>query len=346
MGQNVNFKDYIPPERFDSVSWETAKIEEAPALGGPWTLIDTVSIGAPDADPSDPQPRSFTTNAGTGPDLWYRAIFLDGASNVSEPTSAFQNTEAATAVGTACQQWITGDDILNCCDATIGTDVPLDTFAEESVALLFELSGGRFTGICQRTVRPCPGDCSCWARLDWHHPGFGRRGCRPLSTVKLAGYPVQEIVEVTIDGDVVDPAGYALKRGRDLVRLNDGDGKRQLWPACQDLGQTEGDNTFFVTYTYGVAPPVAGVEAATQLGCELVKACPSSGDTGDCAVPAGTVRLTRQGYTVEAQTLGLFLAQGTTGLQHVDAFLNVYGGRSRRPAVIMSPDVAPYAQEA
>jgi hypothetical protein len=152
---------------------------------------------------------------------------------------------------------------------------------------------------------------------------------------------------VTIDGAVVDPSGYELKNNRNLVRLNDANGKRQHWPGCQNLGASTGLHTFFVTYTYGQSPPTAGVEAAKQLACELAKACPIDGGVDeDCVLPPGTVEVVRQGITFRAQALGLFLEEGHTGLAHVDAFLGVYGSRARRPAVVWSPDVAPYAQEA
>lgn len=348
-GQNVNFEDYVPPARFDGIPWTDARIREALTPGGTRTLIDTVSLGTVDPDPANPAPRSFTTNAGTAPDRWYDVIFVDGAGNVSEPTLPFQNISTGAAGDPVCQDWISGDDILDCCSTDLGTDLPLDTFATEAVALLFELTGRVFTGICTRTVRPCPGSCACWppGRAVQGSGWMYRRGCRPLSTVKLAGYPVRSISEVTIDGTVVDPSEYQLDKGRDLVRLNDADGRRQFWPGCQDLGQASGNDTFFVTYTHGTEPPVAAVEAAKQLGCELAKVCPTSGvDEGDCALPIGTVELVRQGITVRAQTLGLFLTQGQTGLAHVDAFLAVYAPRARPPAVLWSPDVAPYAQKA
>jgi hypothetical protein len=366
MGQVVSFDDYIPPARYDGLPWLNAQIEEAAGPNGPWAIIDTVSIGTPDVDPAFPAPRDFSTALGTAPRLWYRVVFLDTFLNVSEPTAPLQNVEPASATGASCQQWITEEDVLDCCSAAIGTSLPLATFAAEATELLFELSGRRFSGVCERTVRPCPGHCGCWAgdplfryfgtMVDGeaffpsggYWPYLGRqRGCRPLSTVKLAGYPVNEIVSVTIDGAVVDPSGYELKNNRNLVRLNDADGKRQHWPGCQNLGQSEGLHTFFVTYTYGQSPPTAGVEAAKQLACELAKACPvDGGDLGDCALPPGTVEVVRQGITIRAQVLGLFLEQGQTGLAHVDAFLAVYGSRARRPAVIWSPDVAPFAQEA
>lgn len=366
MGQNVNFEDYTPPARFDAVSWTDAQIRERPTPGGAPTVIDTVSLGAADSDPSDPAPRSFTTNAGTAPNLWYDVIFLDGFGNVSEPTRVFHNIAGATAINLTCEDWITGDDVADCCGSTFGTDVPLDLFASEATALLFALSGERFTGVCERTVRPCPGSCGCWGAdplaryigtsvggdlfgLDgyWHMGGH-RSGCRPLSTVKLAGYPVQEILEVQIDGAVIDPSGYRLEKGRNLVRLADADGNRQRWPGCQRLDLPAGDpGTFTVTYTYGQAPPLPALEAAKQLACQLALACPDpNGGDGECELPAGTVQLIRQGITVNVQTLGLFLTQGQTGLAHVDAFLATYGGRPRRPAVLLSPDVARFAQEA
>lgn len=362
MGQTVSFTGYTPPARFDAVSWTDAQIQEAPGPAGPWTIIDTVSIGAADPDPADPISRSFTTTAGTGPDLWYRVVFVDGSGNLSEPTSATQNIATVSSTDSPCQDWITCDEILDCCGDALGTDVPLQLFADEAQALLFELSGSRFTGVCQRTVRPCPGSCGCWgsdplARYVgtsvfggdgyWHFGGH-RSGCRPLSTVKLAGFPVQEIVEVTIDGVTIDPSEYRLEKQRNLVRLADTDGNRQVWPGCQRLDLPAGDpGTFVVTYTYGQAPPTPAVEAAKQLACQLALACPDpNGDTGDCDLPPGTFQVVRQGITVNVQTLGLYLTQGQTGLAHVDAFLATYGGRSRRAAVILSPDVTRYAQEA
>jgi hypothetical protein len=91
----VSFINYTPPRRFDSLSWTDAQIEEAATEDGTWTVIDTISLGAPDADPSAPVARDFTTSLGTAPDLWYRVSFLDGASNTSEPTLPVQNVAAA-----------------------------------------------------------------------------------------------------------------------------------------------------------------------------------------------------------------------------------------------------------
>ncbi len=269
-----------------------------------------------------------------------------------------------------CSDWITGVDVAACCDVddcdqpTLFNDVA--TVAQE---ILFELSGRRFAGECEQTVRPCRTRCG-WpfqvlsrGHIVWSNFGWGWApdgywgwdngtpcGCRHLSTVHLAGYPVQEILEVKIGGDIVDPATYRLDRHRNLVRVRDtaDPGTMLLWPACQtmDLPDTE-PGTFSVTYSYGQDPPAAGVSAATQLACELYKAC--SGQA--CALPKGTVRYARQGVIVDKQAVMDFVFVPTklatrgartsgwrTGMALVDAFLNAYNatGLIRRP-IFWSP---------
>jgi hypothetical protein len=91
----VSFENYTPPARYDAVSWTDAQIEEAATEDGTFTAIETVSLGAVDPDPANPISRDFTTTLGTGPDLWYRVIFLDAASNTSEPTIPVQNSPSA-----------------------------------------------------------------------------------------------------------------------------------------------------------------------------------------------------------------------------------------------------------
>lgn len=253
-----------------------------------------------------------------------------------------------------CEPWTDAAAAAECCPdlATSDLDV-LDQAAQEASEILYQLSGQRFPGLCERTVRPCSRTCTCFQVLSRGHivgwdggawswgPG-GRCGCRPLSTIVLTGSPVREILSVEIDGEVLDAADYRLDRGRNLVRLGDG-----RWPACQNMGADSGAGTFFVTYLYGRDAPLAGVSAATQLACELAKACgggSGGGSGGDCELPAGTVRITRQGLTVDTQTLGLWLL-GTqrTGMPQVDAFLSVFGVKNpRRPAAVYAPELDPF----
>lgn len=88
----VSFAGYTPPARFDAVPWTDAQIEEAATEDGSYTVIDTVSLGTPDADPSSPAARDFTTVLGTEADLWYRVVFVDASLTTSTPTTPVQNS--------------------------------------------------------------------------------------------------------------------------------------------------------------------------------------------------------------------------------------------------------------
>lgn len=231
-----------------------------------------------------------------------------------------------------CGPWTTGADVLACCDATIGSNTALaDEAALIASDLLYEMSGLQYPGICEALVRP-GGKDNCWVRPSaWGSiHGFPRQ-----ALIRLAGYPVREILEVQIDGDILDAADYELRRNRYLARI---DGFR--WP----VRPVDGDDTFTVNYTYGLEPPPAGVNAVVQLACELLRAGCGGGDEDDCEFPAGTVRITRQGLTIDTQSLGLWLI-GTqrTGMPLVDSFLSVYGSvRKPRRSLLFTPELDPY----
>lgn len=283
------------------------------------------------------------------------------------------------AVDGPCTPWCDANDIWLACESpttTIGSGssaeecaIDMTPYAMMASYLLWELSGRLHSGRCTRTVRPC-GEVPCGFQvlsrgfivppMDWYYgyPGWGWSGwgwmydhnqgcgCVPLDRIKLAGYPVREILEVKIDGVVV-PAlnNWRLDKRRFLTRMADADGNAQRWPACQRLDEDDTEvGTFAVTYAYGQDPPLLGQFAAAQVGCEMWRAI----NTGDCALPVGTIRITRQGITVDKMAaLGWFsqasasggkAARWQTGLPMVDAFLNASNpyGLTRRP-IIMTP---------
>ena len=218
-----------------------------------------------------------------------------------------------------CTTWTDSEDVAECCGVEFGSDTEaaIESAGEIAAELLYELSGRAYPGVCGPvTVRPCKDQTACY----W--PGMPNDrlrscGCQGLSTVLLPGYPVAEIAQVLIDGETQPPSEYRLDDRRKLVRLADEiTGQRQVWPSCQrlDLADTE-EYTFSVTYYYGTPPPQVAVRAANQLACEIYTAC--SG--GECKLPSGTTRVTRQGITIERQELATFLSSGTTGLVLVDA---------------------------
>ncbi len=263
-----------------------------------------------------------------------------------------------------CSPWITGVDVAECCAVDCDDPSQFDNAAIQASDILFQLSARQFAGTCEQTVRPCRTQCDCWGFqvLSRGHIVWGNQwgwwgwnywtgdcwenscGCTPLSTVTLAGYPVQAVTEVLIDGAVVDPATYRLDRQRNLVRVSDPPEPDVAlrWPACQNMAlpDTE-EGTFSVTYTYGRTPPAEGVAAAGQLACEIYKACIGQ----ECALPSGITRIARQGVVIEKPAFVTWgfqsgksrgLPRGwVTGLPLVDNFLNAHArnGLSRRPTV-------------
>ena len=246
--------------------------------------------------------------------------------------------------------WAASQDVWECCGQPMetidGEECPVDFtyFAFAASELLFGYSGRQYFGLGTKSgVRPpCRPGCGCGYQVlsrgyvipgpwwDWY--GGWEGPCDP-SKVLLSGYPVRQIIEVKIDGVVLDPTEYGLWKWRWLVRKNDA-----IWPRCQDLTleDTE-EGTWSVSYTYGLDPPITGQLAATELACELYRAC--SG--GDCALPKGVTRVVRQGVVVEKMAFaawGLQAGIWKTGLTRVDAFLNWANPKGiQRRATIWSP---------
>lgn len=255
-----------------------------------------------------------------------------------------------------CNAWTTAAEVVECCSAQIGSDT---TFLEESIVAasegLYLASGKQYPGVCEATVRPCRTDyCRFgfqvlsrghlvgWDGWHWGSYGYGQAcGCRPISQIRLSGH-VRSIVQVMIDGVVVDPSEYFVYKHRELVR------KKQFghWPRCQSLDvDDDADGAFTVTYLHGKPLPMSGVLAARALACEIVKSC--QGDE-QCALPNGVVRQTRQGITIERS---FFIRQRVgvrpgdvvwaTGIGEVDYFLNTVNPNGlKRNSTFWSPSHA------
>jgi hypothetical protein len=249
-----------------------------------------------------------------------------------------------------CSPWATVDDVCAPCDDdAFDLELLEDTLAIAS-DILYALSGHRFAGVCQDTVRPnaqCNRDDRGWSQRNqrWGSAGWpstGTRCCSGLSQVSLGGHPLTSIVEVKVDGEVLDSSLYRIDENRWLVRLPDADGSRPRWPCCQDLAlaSTEVD-TFEVTFTYGVPPPAGGVRAAAALGCELALACQPE-TTGACRLNPRVTQLDRQGLSMVISNPADFFPDGRTGLPEVDLWLAAENPHKiRREATVLSPDIGP-----
>lgn len=248
-----------------------------------------------------------------------------------------------------CSAWTTTLAVAACCGVVNSTE--LDNSVAAASEEMYEASGRRYAGLCQQTVRPCKTDgigCGVQVLSRGHLIGWDGDswsgydcGCSPLSRVKLAGQ-VREVTQVKIDGAIVDPSLYRVDEEMWLVRKDGG-----RWPRCQALSYDDTESgTFSVTYTYGQIPPVSGQQAATELACEIYRAC---NNDEACRLPSGVTRITRSGVTIE-RTFMARDADGVwrTGLPLVDLFLNRYNpaGLQRRATFWSASSRARYARRA
>ena len=238
-----------------------------------------------------------------------------------------------------CSAWTTRAGVASCCPGFVdaSTDAQ-DAAIRAATEILYAVSNGLYSGECGPvTVRPCNQGCGCWG--DWFS-GTGwawdsRRtrwacdthacGCAPTSEVVLAGVPIREITEVTIDGVALDPDEYGIIEPNRLVRLRDitEPKARLVWPGCQviDLPDTE-ERTFSVSYTYGADPPQAGRTAAAYLACEIFNGCITE---GECSLPANVTRAVREGLTLESTPfVAAALKTGKTGIMAIDSFVGAF----------------------
>lgn len=245
-------------------------------------------------------------------------------------------------------------DTTCCPDWDTYTNAQRDRATQWATYVLWALSGRRF-GACEVTVRPCGSNCNfyggwmgwpvwgdAYSSQPWMRP-FVRGGqwfncgccgvcsCRADCSVWLPG-PVASIVEVVVDGVVVDPANYRVDDRQWLVGLNG-----QCWPECQNMNlESPESGTFEVTYTRGTPVPVAGQVAAGELACEFIKACAGQA----CGLPENLASLTRQGVEVTMVSPTDIATSGLTGNRNVDMWIRAVNpnGLKQRPRVY-SPDV-------
>jgi hypothetical protein len=257
------------------------------------------------------------------------------------------------------------EPLVNCCAALVITpETPpeqvliIDQAKRIAVQILHAFSGRQF-GLCRRSVRPCRDGCNdpgpvatAWVDgqlrpiLDggvWYNRDVcgtcapSGCGCAALCEVTLPGL-VQEIIDVRLNGDIVDPTTYRVDNHRKLVRVG-----ADCWPTCQDLRlpDTE-DNTFSVTYLRGKPVPEGGRWASGLLACELIKAC--SPAAGECALPDNVTSVTREGLTLDLAPFIIggadgAIAFGRTGVPEVDMWLvAVNPNKLRSRSRAYSPD--------
>lgn len=204
-----------------------------------------------------------------------------------------------------------------------------------AVQVLWSLSGRQF-GVCPVIARPCPPPCRglvssetvyglplagwffpVWDGANWRNVSCGcgpRCSWQAPNVVHLAsrvGLPIQEIVEVVIAGDVLDPSEYRLE-GDLLYRVGTN------WPT-QDLTRPlDEQGTWSVTYMRGNPPPPGSAKLVGLLAKEFLAACTG----GKCRLPRRVKSVTRQGVSYDMVDPVDIYKDGKTGIPEVDLWLS------------------------
>lgn len=215
-----------------------------------------------------------------------------------------------------------------------------------AVEYLWRWTGMQY-GLCEVALRPCKQPCFEGTGTfyggrapfqpyihngEWYNLGCGtcgdKCGCDSTRALLLPG-PVESIVEVMIDGEVLPDTSYRVDNRRRLVRL---DGSE--WPTCQQMDRPMTDtDTWQVTYMRGTPVPIGGQVAAAILACEFA----SSMTDGECRLPQRVTNLTRQDVSMTFLDGFDDLKEGHTGIWEIDSWVASVM-HTPRPSTVSSPD--------
>lgn len=257
-----------------------------------------------------------------------------------------------------CSVW---DPIWPCPDL-VSTQTPEATgiAADVATTIVWALSGRQF-GLCTVTLRPCRRSCygegwwaasrfSSWANTYtsplamangrygfWFDTECGCGsvcGCSRVSQIELPA-PVDNVIDVRLDGASMPVSGYRMDDNRFLVRTDGG-----RWPRCNDMSKDDTEpGTWSVTAQYGQPVPVAGKLAVGEMACQILKGLGGE----DCSLPPGVIQLARQGVTIQLPQPSELFKDGKTGLYLVDAFISAVNPSGlRRRSRVYSVDQRPF----
>lgn len=245
-----------------------------------------------------------------------------------------------------------GVEALGCVCSGLDLGEPADVEAFEralwwATRRLFEASGGRWTGCCEETVRPVSQPCRDVGSIPVEFadrylpaiphvvgeaaPGVPRLvNCWTCPSPAGAGtvlalplVPVRAIVEVRIDGAVLDPAAYRLRPGTNLLVRIDG----APWPTSQAIDLDDDQpGTWSVTWTWGLDLPPEAAPLLAGFACELLTLC----RTGSCGLSPGVRVVSRPGVEFDDVVIdGDLRDRSLTGFGPLDDWLlSMRGGHT------------------
>lgn len=117
---------------------------------------------------------------------------------------------------------------------------------------------------------------------------------RGVDLLPELGYPVIELVDVSIDGVSDDLANWSIERHRYLVPA-----AGVAWPRQNEWADDGDAGTWSVTVRYGRMPPALLVKARDRfMYSMLLDSEPTTGNSEACTLPDGTTQLVENGRTI------------------------------------------------
>jgi hypothetical protein len=191
---------------------------------------------------------------------WFYRFEASGVEVDADETRFFVLASAFTpVVAPTAGRWISAESLLSdhrVKTAKLPPGISHDFIVVAATEELFSATGCRYKTVTVIDARPtqrlwgcgCSGDC----------------GCGSTTSVELP--PNSLVLDVKVDGVLLDPSAYKLVNGYRLVRQDGG-----AFPCCQrddvPLGQA---GTWSVSYTHGELPPNAGVLACRTLAIQMI----------------------------------------------------------------------------
>lgn len=272
------------------------------------------------------------------------AIVWDAEDLGGDPLQFAETITVSSANGFSsgpCEPW----EPIWCGPLPTGAEAVTGNAVAMATEVLWQAAGQRF-GLCAVTIRPCRNDCAAgWTGFSDWWPGAGGTvggyggGPRPwwfngtwynvcsvgcgdtcsctVLDEALLPAPTRSVLQVRMDGEIMDPTTYRVDENRKLVRLDGG-----LWSLCQDMAADDSQpGTWSVTITVGEDVPLLAQRALGQLAMEFTKDCLGE----DCALPWEVSSISRQGVSVVFNgSEDVRNIIGQMGLRFVDLFVATY----------------------
>lgn len=168
-----SFENYKPPRRFDGLPYTVVDIEESAEEVSGFAVLETKALSPLDADPTDPQARSFTTALAVLEAAWYRLTWRDASA------AEFTGDPVYFSPAGALQGRYASPDQLRTAlemDATVLPDAQANRHIIQAEILIDSMLGAREVDYeTGRKVSPEEVDDPTWEKLE-------------MATIELASF--------------------------------------------------------------------------------------------------------------------------------------------------------------